>query len=88
MIEFNINDNVQVQLTDFGRKVHREQWQSLKRQFPTYPDYRPPQEDADGWSTWQMWELMRDFGSHIGMGGEEPFVMTIRIEWEPSHSGT
>lgn len=77
---FNINDNVYVKLTDHGRKVHYEEHIKFWGKFPNQPSYKPPKEDNEGWSKWQMWELMSEFGSHIGMCKSNVFETTIRIE--------
>jgi hypothetical protein len=81
-MRFNINDYVNVKLTDYGRQLHREDhyafWKAAGRE-PPYP-YRPPKEDADGWSQWQMWDLMQTFGKHISLGTKMPFETEIRID--------
>lgn len=81
MIEFNVNRYVWVQLTDEGRRIHRENHDDLEQSIPgRLPEYRAPKEDDDGWSKWQLWCLMQDFGSHIRMGGPNPFNTNIRLE--------
>jgi hypothetical protein len=37
----------------------------------------------DGWSRWQLWDLMRTFGGHLHMGCEMPFETNIEIPEEP-----
>lgn len=78
--EFNINCCVKVRLTDLGRKIHREAHDDLVRQYPKAGAYRPPEEDADGWSKWQMWCLMQEFGPHISLGMHQPIEAGILIE--------
>ncbi len=84
---FNVNDRVRVKLTDHGRAVHRADeiafWQSgncpsvvAKRQID---NYTPPVEDADGWSSFVLWDLMNRFGKHMGMGFQVPFETDIRF---------
>lgn len=77
---FNINQHVSVQLTDKGCRIHREEYDKLMAFYgrEIFP-YRPPVEDANGWSKWQMWTLIEAFGSHIGMGFDPPFNTEIRI---------
>jgi hypothetical protein len=65
--EFNINSNVKVKLTDTGRRILHEKGRSRI------------QEDAEGYSTWQLWGLMNTFGEHIRIGCEPPFETTIRL---------
>lgn len=81
-IEFHMNDKVRVRLTNRGRKVHRENYRKLMASYPPELslNYQPPEEDAEGWSEWQMWELMQQFGEHTCMGLEPLFDMTIWIE--------
>lgn len=81
---FNINDKVRVRLTDHGHFVHRKSHEQLvghmrpgiRDEFP----YIPPIEDSDGWSEWQLWDLMRTFGPHIWMTGEMCFATGIQFE--------
>lgn len=83
-MEFNINDTVKVKLNDFGRAIHRDNWLASQRViwergvigFP----YREPIEDDEGYSKWQMWDLMKQFGSHMYLGGMMPFDSKILIE--------
>lgn len=42
--------------------------------------YIPPVEDSDGWSSWQLWNLMQELGPHIYIGCEIPFETTIEFE--------
>jgi len=81
-VTFNINDHVHVKLTEFGheclRKNHEALWAGSI--FVNVPAYMPPQEDAEGWSRWQLWQLMQGFGPYITLGEILPFETTIRIE--------
>jgi hypothetical protein len=80
---FNANKFVRVKLTDFGRMAHRKNYDALMSMMPEKAqraiEYQAPTEDAHGWSRWQLWQLMRDFGPWIRMGGEAPFEMDIDI---------
>ena len=79
-MKFNINEKVRVKLTEHGRALHREDhkklWAHLEQKAPKYT---PPKEDAEGWSEWQLWELMQNFGSHIGLGFRTPFETEIEV---------
>lgn len=78
--EFNINDNVSVKLTDYGRTILEHQHYTLYEKISgDIPKYVPPTEDDDGWSKWQLWSLMSAFGSSIYMGSNLPFETTIKI---------
>ena len=86
-MKFNINNNALVQLTDRGRKLHREDHYSFwhaARPGVEAPEYRPPKEDENGWSRWQLWELMQAFGPHISVGSHPPIATEIVIEEDRS----
>lgn len=83
-VSFNVNHNVRVKLNSLGRKLHREQFEELERKVPSGLPYRPPVEDADGWSQWQLWQLMQVFGGpNIGNGMEILFETNIEFDIEP-----
>lgn len=75
-IRFNVNDHVRVQLTDLGRQIHRDYWTPFC--LSGYP-YKAPEEDAQGWSKFQLWDLMKTFGKHLGNGQPGPFATEIEI---------
>jgi hypothetical protein len=82
MKHFNINCNVKVRLTKFGKELHKKDWEdfwnSIGRldEFP----YTPPKEDENGYCEFQMWDLMKKFGSYCGLGREMPFDTVIFID--------
>ena len=82
-MRFNINEIVRVQLTEEGRRIHRQNHDAFMASIPRAAQermtYTPPKEDADGWSEWQMWHLMQEFGVWMRMGLKEPFSLTIEI---------
>lgn len=82
--EFNVNMNVRVKLTDYGRRLHRENHEALYRNVGAEPSrYRAPEEDADGWSTWQLWDLMHEFGKSLWNGARDiPFMLSIQLDAE------
>ena len=77
--KFNINDTVKVKLTEYGKYVLRKEWEHILSGNPNF-EYMPPQEDDEGYSTWQMWSLMETFGKYITMTGNLPFETNILIE--------
>ena len=79
MTEFNINDTVMVRLTEYGKAKHRESHEKFYKQLGMNVEYTAPKEDEDGWSKWQLWDLMSEFGQHISLGGRVPFETTIRL---------
>jgi hypothetical protein len=80
-VDFNVNSYVRVKLTDVGRQ-HLRQWH--KELFSHYPpgkyEYTPPDEDVDGYTRFQLWELMAQLGSKCMNGGPVPFWTTIKLE--------
>ena len=86
-MQFNINNYVRVRLTDHGREIHQRNHFSLLGAMPSdvraeFP-YVSPKEDQDGWSEWQLWHLMREFGPWIRMTGEPPFSTLIEVTEKP-----
>lgn len=64
-MKFNINDNVRVKLTRHGRDILKS----------NHGDFHiPKKEDADGWSSWQLWILVQEFG--------DPCRATEANNWE------
>jgi hypothetical protein len=77
-MEFNMNDRVQIRLTTIGRTVVANDDAEVRAVFPSYGGMTV-NEDADGWSEWQLWEVMQVFGPSIYLAGKPPFDTTIRI---------
>jgi hypothetical protein len=88
MIEWDIREYVWVKLTDSGRQIHREDQERLAdqiyRRSGVKQSYTPPaadaDADADGWSRFPGWYLMKIFGPHIGPNADPFFEATVRIE--------
>lgn len=78
---FNINEYIKVRLTDYGRKMHRKNYDEFwgKIAVPRIIDYIPPIEDEDGWSTWQMWTFMEQFGRYMRLGEKNVIETNIII---------
>jgi hypothetical protein len=76
---FNINEKVKVRLTDFGRKKYKEDLEKLFAAFAINHTVQPKLEDAEGWSQWQLYDLMSTLGVYCTIGGELPFEPTIII---------
>lgn len=81
-MKLNINHDVKVKLTDYGREICHKQWSDTMTYFDRrdkFP-YVPPKEDENGWSTWQLWDLMNTFGEVLYMGNPKlPFETEIEI---------
>jgi Mn-dependent DtxR family transcriptional regulator len=83
VLDFNVNSYVRVKLTTKGKAIHKQYWASyslgheLARK--EQPEYDEPDEDADGWCEFQLWELAHIFGIHMYNGGNVPFETIIQI---------
>jgi hypothetical protein len=71
---FNINDYVYVRLNDTGRKIYGDYW----AKYSCEPI--PLIEEDNGYSKWQLWDLMNVFGEHIFNGCRMPFDCNILIQ--------
>ena len=70
-LHFNINNPVKVRLTDFGKRVLGKHQLMM---------HRP---DEDGYSEFQLWDLMSIYGPHLFNGALSlPFEPTIKIDDE------
>ncbi len=79
-IPFNINDTVRVKLTDHGRATHAMRHVIFNLTNKLDLEYVKPVEDAEGWSEWQLWVLMRAFGQDLFMGNlQPPFETGIQL---------
>ena len=81
-MQININDFVKVRLTAKAKEILLDQHNISERRLHqmynvAYHEFIPPEEDKDGWSKWQLWDLMAKFGSHISMTSENLFVENI-----------
>lgn len=74
LVSLNLNEYVRVRLTQRAREHHHRRHQEAFAAYPVgrFP-YSPPREDADGWSRWQLHELMRCFGDLVSLGSDSPF---------------
>lgn len=78
-MKINFNQKVRVKLNQNGREIyfHRNDWlieSVLKTDgyCPSYLRREYPKEDSDGYSSFQLWELMNIYGKHLSMT-ESPF---------------
>lgn len=80
-IKFNINDKVKVKITDMGYNI----WLDWENQFIKFSSTIPvttieelkAKADKDGYTKFQMWDMMSIFGSHMNMGFENPIESNI-----------
>lgn len=80
-VEFNINNYVSVRLTDEGREELKRQHDSFNLQLNgKLGEWKGVVEDSEGWSRWQMWDLMNRFGHMLSLGSVMPFDPLIRLD--------
>lgn len=72
-MKINLNDTVKVKLTDHGRAVHFATFDRVVRHPDHRVTYTPPTIDAEGYSKFQLWHLMHDFGRYTGLGTKACF---------------
>jgi hypothetical protein len=79
-MRFNVNEIVKVKLNERGHELMRQQHQAFADAFPeTFGEFKQKAADADGWSEWQLWDLMHTFGPEIRLGSQPPFETEIEI---------
>jgi hypothetical protein len=79
-VKFNINDYVKVKLTKAGREELKRQHEELKLTFPKLSEWQERKIDADGYSRFQMHDLMSSLGILLTPCRELPFDTEIIIE--------
>ena len=66
-MKFNLNNYVRVKLTPAGHQILKAKYGEIKI-------------NQNGWYQTQFWILMEDFGSHMNLGGPEPFDMNVELK--------
>lgn len=80
-MKLNINQTVRVKLTDFGREILTQRAENLEKLYGFKVRSKPyPEEDAEGYSTWQLWHLMEDLGQYVKLGYNLPFETEIILD--------
>jgi len=79
-IKFNINHSVKVKLTQVGINEMKSQHKELISSYDGYTsEFIEPKKDDEGYSTFQMHDLMKRFGHMMTLGLELPFETNIII---------
>ena len=86
-MKFNINEKVKVKLNEHGLKILKDQHDELRGWCPSIGEYREPKIDNDGFTEFQLWNLMEKFGSHITLGSIPPFETEIEIPDNAKNEG-
>lgn len=80
-VRFNVNHYVRVKITPHGKKCLRKNYDDLAKSYGGklgFP-FRLPKADKDGWTRFQMHDLMANFGQHMYCGCQVPFETEIEI---------
>jgi hypothetical protein len=85
-MKFNINHDVRVKLSYSGREALRRQHEELKRTIPKLPDFKEMATDDEGYTKFQMWDLMSTLGSLCTLGKPSPFDTEILIDIPTDHN--
>ena len=68
-VRLTLDSKVRVKLTDYGRAILAKDLVEA----PIEEQYIPPEEDADGWSTFRLLSLFICFGLDVSKYGPRPF---------------
>lgn len=84
-LPFNINSIVRVRLTDAGRAHLRYLHAKLEAEIASHggeltSPYKEPKEDYQGWSEWQLWDLMAAMGPKMGIACPLLFETDIQFK--------
>jgi hypothetical protein len=85
-MKFNINHDVKVKLNYSGRQELRRRHDELKRISPKVPDFKDRTSDDEGYTKFQMWDLMSTFGPLLELGTNPPFDTYILIDVPTDHN--
>lgn len=77
MFEVNFNDQVKVKLTDYGLSILRQERESINKRIRSMggEGLGPyvPKTDEDGYTSFQIWDLMHRLGPYMSIGFKPPF---------------
>lgn len=74
-IEFNINDSVKVQLTEYGQTILKKWYENLN----ILKYYSLENIDSEGLSTFYFWQLMNFFGDEMYNGNPHQIFVNNKI---------
>lgn len=82
--DFNINEYVYVKLTDYGKTILKEKRKRFNEML-TSKGLKPLESnvveiDDQGYSKFQLWELMNTFGNFIDVHHQLPFETNIKFD--------
>lgn len=77
-VAFNVNHEVRVKITPVGRMELQRQDDELRKSFPKLDPW-VLRVDDEGYSTFQLWDLMERLGHLCGLGRQVPFETDIYL---------
>ncbi|HHZ97411.1 MAG TPA: hypothetical protein EYN67_18120 [Flavobacteriales bacterium] len=78
--KFNMNNSVKVKLNDVGHAELKRQHDVVAANIDYNIEYKEVPVDKDGYSSFQMHDLMHTFGHMMVMGCKTPFeTLSIKI---------
>ena len=78
--KFNMNNSVKVKLNDIGHAELKRQHDALYSEMNIDREYVERSIDSDGYSSFQMHDLMNTFGHMMVMGCKTPFeTLSIKV---------
>jgi hypothetical protein len=78
-MQFNVNHYVRVKLKQKGLDELRRQHEEVRRRAPAIREWKAPKVDEEGYSMFQLWDLMSSLGHLCSLGCEPPFETIIDI---------
>lgn len=78
-MKFNVNNYVKIKLNERGKEILLKEWEAMPESYRSRYPFKSPKEDEEGWSKWQLWNVMETFGPHIFLGCVNPFDTEIEI---------
>ena len=77
-VTFNVNNTVRVKVTPVGRMELLRQHDEFRKSFPGLGAW-DLRVDDEGYSEFQLWDLMQQLGHLCGLGQQVPFETDIQI---------
>ena len=78
-MNFNVNHYVKVKLTEYGHEILKDRHDELRKGIKNIGEYKRKVDD-EGYTRFQLWELMQKLGPYMKMGIKLPFETEIIIE--------
>jgi len=78
-MKFNVNDTIKVRLNARGIAIMEKHHNELRLRIPAIKEFKAPAVDDHGYSSFQLWAFMQEFGPYMVLGLEVPFDSEIII---------